>query len=85
MQNSIVRAFNGSVMALAGLTAAVLLGASAAQAAFPDKPIKIVVPYSPGGGADLIARGVGRGCFMAALQGVVRQLHQPLQALRGAG
>ncbi|MDP2007709.1 MAG: tripartite tricarboxylate transporter substrate binding protein [Rubrivivax sp.] len=28
----------------------------AAQAAFPDKPIRIIVPYSAGGGTDIIAR-----------------------------
>lgn len=44
----------GTAAAL-GMTAALAL-APTARAAFPDKPIRIVVPYSAGGGTDIIAR-----------------------------
>jgi tripartite-type tricarboxylate transporter receptor subunit TctC len=36
--------------------AAVALTALAVHAAFPDRPITIVVPYAPGGAADAVAR-----------------------------
>ncbi|WP_428145260.1 tripartite tricarboxylate transporter substrate binding protein [Delftia acidovorans] len=42
---------------LAGtLIAACALAAAVAQAAFPERPITLVVPYAPGGGADAAAR-----------------------------
>lgn len=44
--------------ALFVLGAAVLGGAVRAQARFPDKPISLLVPFAPGGIADITARAV---------------------------
>ena len=38
------------------LTACLLASAASAQAAFPERPITLVVPYAPGGSADALAR-----------------------------
>jgi tripartite-type tricarboxylate transporter receptor subunit TctC len=45
------------VLAAVGLS--LLAAVSAAQAAWPAKPIHIVVPFPPGGGTDFVARVVG--------------------------
>jgi tripartite-type tricarboxylate transporter receptor subunit TctC len=41
------------------LCAALTAAQAAAQAAYPSQPIRLVVPYTPGTGMDIIARTVG--------------------------
>lgn len=48
-----------------------LLAPSAAWAAFPDKPLRIVVPFAPGGGTDAITRSLGVGMSEALGQPVI--------------
>jgi tripartite-type tricarboxylate transporter receptor subunit TctC len=45
---------------LAGAVAVLLLSTAAAAQNFPDKPIRIVVPYPPGASTDMLARLVGK-------------------------
>lgn len=47
---------------LAGATLATVLAPSQARAqAFPNRPIRLIVPYAAGGGVDIVGRGVAEG------------------------
>jgi len=50
------------MLGIAAFGMASLMGTPAVAAAdFPTKPVTIVVPYSPGGGTDVLARIIARG------------------------
>jgi tripartite-type tricarboxylate transporter receptor subunit TctC len=65
------RAFRSFLCRVAGCLAATALAASASFAAFPDRPVKLVVPFAPGGGTDAIARALGLGMSQALGQPVI--------------
>ena len=52
------KVFNQIALALAAVCAAAALPAHGAD--FPTKPVKIVVPYAPGGTTDVLARFIGQ-------------------------
>ncbi len=62
-----------SLLALAAITSAAALTPSLAlaQTEYPDKPIRIVVPYAPGGSSDTLGRLIGRHLQDAFKQTVV--------------
>ena len=64
-----------SLLSLRGLASAVCLSLAAlsgvSHAEYPEKPVRIVVPFAPGGGTDLIARTLGQGMSQALGQPVL--------------
>jgi tripartite-type tricarboxylate transporter receptor subunit TctC len=53
------------------LILAAALAAQAALAAYPEKPIRVVLPYAPGGSGDVIFRTIQSGMEKRLGQGVV--------------
>lgn len=71
--NKILRGKILRVLATLAVTAscAVSSGGAAAQAAYPNKPIHLVVPYPPGGLTDVLGRAIGERLAAALKQPVV--------------
>ena len=63
--------YRRSLLAAALVAAALPLGALAQPAAWPSRPLKIVVPYPPGGSSDIIARAISQPLSEALKQPVI--------------
>src|SRR5262245_26917116 len=75
MFRQIIRHARG--FALAALAAASLFSANNAQAAFPERPITLIVPWAAGGGTDAVARQMA--------QMLERDLKQPVNVVNRTG
>ncbi len=74
MNTSSKRSFVLSVVTLSlGMTAGLASTASLAQTAvnYPGKPIRLIVPFTPGGSTDILARAIGQELTKAWGQSVV--------------
>ncbi|MGE8318689.1 MAG: Bug family tripartite tricarboxylate transporter substrate binding protein [Comamonas sp.] len=60
-----------ALAALAGLCATAFAPAARAADAWPAKPIRLVVPYPPGGSSDIIARSISQQISQALKQPVI--------------
>lgn len=60
-----------AAIALAGLCTAALAPSAQAADPWPSRPLKIVVPYPPGGSSDIIARSISQQLSEALKQPVI--------------
>jgi tripartite-type tricarboxylate transporter receptor subunit TctC len=68
----------GRVIVLLGLLAAIaVVGVGATEAAYPERPVKMIVPWAAGGDTDAISRVFGNA--------IEKQLGQPVVAVNVGG
>ncbi|QET04598.1 MULTISPECIES: tripartite tricarboxylate transporter substrate binding protein [Cupriavidus] len=75
--------FKSITRGLAGL--ALLCGATCASAAYPDRPIRLVVPYPAGGAADTVARIIAAPLGIKLGQTIVVDNRPGASGVIGAG
>src|SRR5690349_2540564 len=61
-----------------------LLVLSAAHAVYPDRPIRIIVPFTPGGSTDILARMLGQKLTEAWGENVVVENRSGANGVVGA-
>lgn len=69
--NTSMKSFLRKFGAIVTLAAVSSVAASPAFAAYPDRTVRIIVPFAPGGGTDLIARSIGTGMSQTLGQSVI--------------
>jgi tripartite-type tricarboxylate transporter receptor subunit TctC len=85
--NTIVKPAHGLVCAMLGVVAALaaLLPMPAEAAGFPERPIRIIVPFAPGGASDLIARVISGPLQQELGQPVIVENHAGANGNIGIG
>ena len=66
-----MKASRRTVLKTLGTLAALALPGSRVLAAYPERPIKLVVPFAPGGNADIVGRLVAEGMAQALGQPMI--------------